>query len=91
LPAPVNTARPRLAAAGSKLPAARKFTGLKYHRITGRNCEKELYDPVAADSTAQAHASHFLEVRRQQMNDLRALNFDPIVVAPFDAELFGQI
>ena len=24
------------------------------------------------------------------MNDLRAFNFDPIVVAPFDAELFGH-
>ena len=24
------------------------------------------------------------------MNELRALNFDPIVVAPFDAELFGH-
>jgi 1,4-alpha-glucan branching enzyme len=75
---------------GSKPPAIRKFTGLKYHRITGRNCAKELYDPDGADCTAQAHASHFLEVRRQQMNDLRALNFDPIVVAPFDAELFGH-
>src|SRR5205823_13971444 len=62
----------------------------KYHRITGRNCEKELYDPDVAAGAAQAHASHFLEVRRQQMNELRALNFDPIVVAPFDAELFGH-
>jgi 1,4-alpha-glucan branching enzyme len=75
---------------GSKAPAVRKFTGLKYHRITGRDCAKELYDPARAESAAQAHASHFLEARRQQMNDLRALNFDPIVVAPFDAELFGH-
>jgi 1,4-alpha-glucan branching enzyme len=75
---------------GSKSPAVRKFTGLKYHRITGRDLAKELYDPAQAQSAAQAHASHFLEVRRQQINDLRALNFDPIVVAPFDAELFGH-
>jgi 1,4-alpha-glucan branching enzyme len=75
---------------GSKPPAVRKFTGLKYHRITGRNCEKELYDPVEADRAALAHASHFLEVRRQQINEFRALNFDPLVVAPFDAELFGH-
>jgi len=68
----------------------RKFTGLKYHRVTGRDCEKELYDPSAAESVADAHAAHFLEVRRQQMNELRALDFDPIVVAPFDAELFGH-
>src|SRR6202790_4839423 len=75
---------------GSTSPAVRKFTGLKYHRITGRDCAKELYDQAWADSAPEAHASHFLEVRRQQMKELRALNFDPIVVAPFDAELFGH-
>jgi 1,4-alpha-glucan branching enzyme len=70
--------------------AIRKFTGIKYHRITDRAGEKELYDPAAAARVAEAHASHFLEVRRQKMNELRALDFDPIVVAPFDAELFGH-
>jgi 1,4-alpha-glucan branching enzyme len=43
-----------------------------------------------AAGAAEAHASHFLEMRRQKMNELRALDFDPIVVAPFDAELFGH-
>jgi len=43
-----------------------------------------------AKSAAEAHAAHFLEVRRRQMNELRALDFDPIVVVPFDAELFGH-
>jgi 1,4-alpha-glucan branching enzyme len=70
--------------------APRKFTGIKYHRITDRHGEKELYDPAAAARVAEAHASHFLEMRRQQLNELRALDFDPIVVAPFDAELFGH-
>jgi 1,4-alpha-glucan branching enzyme len=71
--------------------ALRKFTGIKYHRITNRaEGEKELYDPAMAASAAEAHASHFLEVRRQKMNELRGLDFDPIVVAPFDAELFGH-
>ena len=70
--------------------ALRKFTGIKYHRITNRaGGEKELYDPAMAAGAAEEHASHFLEVRRQKMNELRALDFDPIVVAPFDAELFG--
>ena len=68
----------------------RKFTGIKYHRITGGHGEKELYDPAAAQRMADAHAAHFLQARRQQLNDLRALNFDPIIVAPFDAELFGH-
>jgi 1,4-alpha-glucan branching enzyme len=75
---------------GSANSRARQFTGLKYHRITGLDCTKELYDPALAESAAEAHASHFLEVRRQQMDELRALDFDPIVVAPFDAELFGH-
>jgi 1,4-alpha-glucan branching enzyme len=68
----------------------RKFTGIKYHRITDRHREKELYVPAAAARMADAHASHFLDARRRQLNDLRALDFDPIIVAPFDAELFGH-
>jgi 1,4-alpha-glucan branching enzyme len=70
--------------------ALRKFTGIKYHRITDRHGEKDLYDPAAAAQAAEAHAAHFLEMRRRQLNELRALDFDPIVVAPFDAELFGH-
>jgi 1,4-alpha-glucan branching enzyme len=68
----------------------RKFTGIKYRRITDRHGAKEPYDPVAAARMVEAHAAHFLEVRRGQLNDLRALDFDPIIVAPFDAELFGH-
>jgi 1,4-alpha-glucan branching enzyme len=69
----------------------RKFSGVKYHRITARGAEKkELYDPEAAAQAADGHAAHFLEERRQQIRRLVALDFDPIVVAPFDAELFGH-
>jgi 1,4-alpha-glucan branching enzyme len=68
----------------------RKFAGVKYHRITGRSEEKELYDPEAAEKAAEAHATHFLEQRRQQIREISGLGFDPIVVVPFDAELFGH-
>jgi 1,4-alpha-glucan branching enzyme len=68
----------------------RKFSGVKYHRITGRSKEKELYDRVAAEKAADAHATHFLEQRRAQSRQLAAANVDPIVVIPFDAELFGH-
>ena len=68
----------------------RKFSGVKYHRITGRGPEKELYDRAAAEKAADAHASHFLEQRRAQLRRLSALHVDPIVVIPFDAELFGH-
>jgi 1,4-alpha-glucan branching enzyme len=69
---------------------SRKFSGVKYHRITGSGNEKQLYDRAAAEKAAGKHASHFLEQRRQQIREIRELGFDPIVVAPFDAELFGH-
>jgi 1,4-alpha-glucan branching enzyme len=68
----------------------RKFAGVKYHRITGRSEEKELYDCEAAEKASEAHATHFLEQRRQQIREVSQLGFDPIVVVPFDAELFGH-
>ena len=68
----------------------RKFSGVKYHRITGRGDGKQLYDRAAAENAAAKHASHFLEQRREQIREISELGFDPIVVAPFDAELFGH-
>jgi len=69
---------------------SRKFSGVKYHRITGRGDEKQLYDRAAAKDATARHASHFLEQRRQQIGEISESGFDPIVVAPFDAELFGH-
>ena len=69
---------------------ARKFSGVKYHRITGRRKEKELYDRVEAEKAADAHATHFLEQRRAQFRQLEEFDVDPIVVVQFDAELFGH-
>jgi 1,4-alpha-glucan branching enzyme len=68
----------------------RKFSGVKYHRITGRKKEKELYYRVAAEKAVDAHATHFLEQRRAQFRQLAVAALDPIVVIPFDAELFGH-
>jgi 1,4-alpha-glucan branching enzyme len=68
----------------------RKFSGVKYHRITGPGNEKELYDPVAAERVAETQALHFLEERRRQVREVAAAEFEPIVVVPFDAELFGH-
>ena len=67
-----------------------RFTGLKYHRITGPGTHKEIYERGWAEKTAAAHADHFLETRRYQINNLRAAMPDPIAVMPFDAELFGH-
>jgi 1,4-alpha-glucan branching enzyme len=63
---------------------------MKYHRITGGKKEKELYDRALAEKAADAHAYHFLEQRRAQIRQVSALDVDPIVVIPFDAELFGH-
>ena len=68
----------------------RKFSGVKYHRITGGKKEKELYDRAAAEKAADSHAAHFLEQRRAQFRQLTTFDVDPIVVVPFDAELFGH-
>ncbi|APR85388.1 Glycogen branching enzyme, GH-57-type, archaeal [Minicystis rosea] len=66
----------------------RLMTGLKLHRITGPGDVKEPYDPAAAHERARVHARHFVEARAEMA---RASGLpDPILVAPFDAELFGH-
>jgi 1,4-alpha-glucan branching enzyme len=70
---------------------ARKFTGLKYHRVTGPGSHKELYQRQSAERAADAHAGHFLGARAAQIQHLRGnMNVPPVVVSPFDAELFGH-
>lgn len=72
-------------------PNFRGFTGIKYHRITGDTPEKQLYDPRAAQLAAADHARHFLEARHRQIEKLDGiLDRPPLVLAPFDAELFGH-
>jgi 1,4-alpha-glucan branching enzyme len=68
----------------------RKFSGVKYHRITGSGDEKQLYDRAAAQRAAANHAIHFLEQRRQQILEIGEFGFHPLIIAPFDAELFGH-
>ena len=73
-------------------PNQRGFTGIKYHAITGRNAaDKDIYDRDAAMQTADRHASQFLAARLTQLRALGS-GFDrpPIMLAPYDAELFGH-
>ena len=69
---------------------SRKFSGVKYHRITGSRDQKQLYERAAAENAAAKHASHFLEQRRHQIREINEFGLDPVVVVPFDAELFGH-
>lgn len=69
----------------------RTNTGIKYHRITGKTDEKALYDPERARSKAYFHAANFVFNRERQSEYLRSvMDRPPIVVAPYDAELFGH-
>jgi 1,4-alpha-glucan branching enzyme len=70
----------------------RKNVGIKYHRITGRTPHKEPYHPGRARERAAAHAGNFLFNRERQIEHLaaRMAGVRPIVVAPYDAELYGH-
>jgi len=69
----------------------RTFTGIKYHRITGDTDYKELYDPDAAYSRVQEHAANFVFNRERQAEHLaEVMGKPPVIVSPYDAELFGH-
>jgi len=72
-------------------PDQRGFTGLKYFRITGRGADKQPYDRPTALHAAAEHAGHFLNARFAQVRKLAAImDRPPMLVAPYDAELFGH-
>jgi len=72
-------------------PGQRGFTGIKYYRITGSSLTKEVYDRQTAIQAAGEHADHFLSARVAQFRRLgEILDRPPVVVAPYDAELFGH-
>ena len=68
----------------------RRNTGFKYHRITG-SPQKEIYNRGWAMAAADHHAWDFMQNRVRQIEHLRTmLPVEPIIVSPFDAELFGH-
>lgn len=70
---------------------SRLMTGLKYFRITGKEGEKQPYQPGIARERAFDHARHFVANRAAQLRGLaRSMPVAPIVVAPYDAELYGH-
>lgn len=71
----------------------RRAVGLKYYRITGACAlhEKQPYDVQAARQRAEIHAGNFLFNRQRQIEYLaRVYKRPPVIVAPYDAELFGH-
>jgi 1,4-alpha-glucan branching enzyme len=70
---------------------ARISTGIKYYRITGKTHDKQPYDRDRALRKAAIHAGNFIFNRERQIEYLASvMNRKPIVVAPYDAELFGH-
>ncbi|MCP5006838.1 MAG: DUF1957 domain-containing protein [Planctomycetes bacterium] len=69
----------------------RVFTGIKYHRITNDANDKQPYIPEKALKKSQEHAVHFHSERKNQADNLFALmDRLPLIVSPYDAELFGH-
>ena len=66
-------------------------TGFKYWRITGNTEYKEAYSPERAREKAALHAENFIFNRGKQTEHLVTyIDRKPIIVAPYDAELFGH-
>jgi 1,4-alpha-glucan branching enzyme len=70
----------------------RKNVGIKYYRITGKTPHKEPYDPHRARERAAQHAGNFMFNRERQIEHLagRMAGTRPIVISPYDAELYGH-
>ncbi len=66
-------------------------TGIKYYRVTGKQRNKALYQPQNARAKAKLHARDFIDKRQRQFDQLGpGMDRLPIIVAPYDAELFGH-
>ena len=71
----------------------RKNVGIKYYRVTGKVglSEKQPYVREWAMKKAADHAGHFMNERRRQLaQDAPGMDRPPLVVSPYDAELFGH-
>jgi 1,4-alpha-glucan branching enzyme len=70
----------------------RMSTGFKYHAITHNQLhDKWVYDPDLGRSRAAEHAMHFRVNRQRQAQGLAGgMDRPPIIVSPYDAELYGH-
>jgi 1,4-alpha-glucan branching enzyme len=69
----------------------RSNTGIKYYRITGKTDHKEPYVRARAVEKTAIHAENFMVNRGRQIEHLSSvMDRRPVIVAPYDAELFGH-
>ena len=84
--APYDYIKPYIAHNG-----VRVHTGIKYHRITGKDCEKDVYNIQWAHDSSEMQAGHFMNSRIEQINNVsKLMNKPPIILCPYDAELYGH-
>ena len=84
--APYDYIKPYIACNG-----VRVNTGIKYYRITGKDCPKDYYNVQWAQDTINKQTGHFFDSRVSQINTLASLTTNPpIILCPYDAELFGH-
>ena len=73
---------------------SRRPLGLKLHRVTAQGCpleQKQPYEPAIAAKRIEHHAAAYLEGRAEELTGLASsMERRPLLVAPFDAELFGH-
>ncbi|KJJ84291.1 glycoside hydrolase family protein [Candidatus Omnitrophus magneticus] len=66
-------------------------TGIKYHRITGTGDFKDIYNRDVAMERVGSHAANFMFNREKQVEHLsNIMDRKPLIVSPYDAELFGH-
>ena len=71
----------------------RRNLGLKYHAVTGNVAlnHKQPWQPTKAFARAMDHGRHFAQARIDQAQQLNhIMGKEPLIVSPYDAELFGH-
>ncbi len=68
--------------------------GIKLFKITSKSTSlenKQPYNPQAAQERVEKDAEHYLKKRKEQLIKLeKSMKIEPLLIAPFDAELFGH-
>ena len=68
--------------------------GIKLFKITSQDtslANKEEYEPNAAKESIRKDAENYLKERKKQLLNLeKSMQIEPLLIAPFDAELFGH-
>ncbi len=67
---------------------------IKLHKVTDQKIsleKKDVYDPQSASRKVKEHAKQYIFDRQKQLNKLEEkMGINALLVAPFDAELFGH-